>query len=64
MGNNAGSMKHHLETAEKTGALAFPDKKLDEFPPSLVKVRDLNGDQFEHGTRFKVPFATEACSVC
>lgn len=38
MGNNAGSLKHHLETAEKTGALAFPDKKLEEFPPSLNKV--------------------------
>jgi len=37
MGNNAGSLKHHLETAEKTGALCFSEKKIDEFPQSLVK---------------------------
>ena len=37
MGNNAGSLKHHIETAEKTGALAFSDKKLDEFPTALGK---------------------------
>lgn len=38
--SGAGSLKHHLETAEKTGALAFPDKKLTEFPAALSKVAD------------------------
>jgi len=37
MGNSAGALKHHIETAEKTGALAFSDKKLKEFPSSLSK---------------------------
>ncbi len=32
MGNSAGALKHHIATAEKTGALAFSEKKLDEFP--------------------------------
>ena len=26
MGNKQGSLANHLETASKTGALAFPDK--------------------------------------
>ena len=26
MGNKQGSLGHHLETASKTGALAFPSK--------------------------------------
>eukprot|EP00092_Neocalanus_flemingeri_P018412 GFUD01019926.1.p1 GENE.GFUD01019926.1~~GFUD01019926.1.p1 ORF type:complete len:241 (-),score=64.16 GFUD01019926.1:339-1061(-) len=38
MGNQAGSLKKHLETAEKTGALSFTDKGLEKFPPDLVKV--------------------------
>jgi len=38
MGNQAGSLKKHLETAEKTGALNFTDKGLEKFPPDLVKV--------------------------
>jgi Leucine-rich repeat (LRR) protein len=38
MGNQAGSLKKHIETAEKTGALSFTDKGLEKFPPDLVKV--------------------------
>ena len=38
MGNQAGSLKKHIETAEKTGALNFTDKGLEKFPPDLVKV--------------------------
>ena len=38
MGNQAGSLKKHLETAEKTGALNFTDKGLEKFPPELFKV--------------------------
>jgi len=38
MGNKQGSLANHLETASKTGALAFPDKKLEEFPEALQKV--------------------------
>jgi len=40
MGNQAGSLKKHIETAEKTGALSFTDQKLEKFPPDLVKVVD------------------------
>jgi len=38
MGNKQGSLNNHLETASKTGALAFPGKKLEEFPEALQKV--------------------------
>ena len=38
MGNQAGSLKKHLETAEKTGALNFTDKGLEKFPPDMSKV--------------------------
>lgn len=38
MGNQAGSLKKHIETAEKTGALSFSDRGLEKFPPELVKV--------------------------
>lgn len=38
MGNKQGSLANHLETATKTGALAFPSKKLEEFPDPLQKV--------------------------
>jgi len=38
MGNKAGSLKQHIETAEKTGSLSFSDKGLEKFPPELVKV--------------------------
>jgi hypothetical protein len=38
MGNSAGSLKKHIETAEKTGALNFTDKGLEKFPPDLTKV--------------------------
>ena len=38
MGNQAGSLKKHIETAEKTGALSFTDQKLEKFPPELTKV--------------------------
>jgi len=38
MGNKQGSLANHLETASKTGALAFPGKKLEEFPEELQKV--------------------------
>jgi len=40
MGNQAGSLKKHLETAEKTGALNFTDKGLEKFPPELFKVEN------------------------
>ena len=33
-----GTLGQHMETARKTGALAFPGKKLDEFPEALQKV--------------------------
>ena len=33
-----GTLGQHMETASKTGALAFPGKKLDEFPEALQKV--------------------------
>ena len=38
MGNKQGTLGHHLETASKTGALAFPDKKLEQFPEDLNTV--------------------------
>ena len=38
MGNAAGSLSKHIETAEKTGALNFTEKGLEKFPPDLVKV--------------------------
>ena len=38
MGNQAGTLKKHIETAEKTGALNFTDKGLEKFPPELFKV--------------------------
>lgn len=38
MGNKQGTLGHHLETASKTGALAFPDKKLEHFPDDLNRV--------------------------
>jgi hypothetical protein len=38
MGNQAGSLKKHIETAEKTGALSFTEQKLDKFPSELTKV--------------------------
>jgi hypothetical protein len=38
MGNSAGSLKKHIETAEKTGALNFTDKGLEKFPTDLAKV--------------------------
>jgi hypothetical protein len=38
MGNSAGSLQKHIETAEKTGALNFTDKKLEKFPSELTKV--------------------------
>ncbi len=37
MGNSAGSLKNHIQTGEKTGALSFTEKKLDEFPLALTK---------------------------
>ena len=46
MGNQAGSLKKHLETAEKTGALNFTDKGLEKFPPELFKVHGENIDLF------------------
>lgn len=51
MGNQAGSLKKHIETAEKTGALSFSDKGLEKFPPELAKVAnnlrnlDLSGNK-------------------
>jgi len=53
MGNQAGSLKKHLETAEKTGALSFTDQKLEKFPPELSKVvgnlrnLDLSGNKIK-----------------
>jgi len=53
MGNQAGSLKKHIETAEKTGALSFTDQKLEKFPPDLVKVvnnlrnLDLSGNRIK-----------------
>jgi len=38
MGNQAGSLKKHIETAEKTGAPSFTNQKLDKFPSELTKV--------------------------
>jgi len=38
MGNTGGSLKKHIETAQKTGALNFTDKGLEKFPPELVQV--------------------------
>ena len=38
MGNKQGTLANHLETASKTGALAFPNKRLEEFPEALQKV--------------------------
>ena len=49
MGNQAGSLKKHLETAEKTGALNFTDKGLEKFPPELFKVHGENIDLFFYG---------------
>ena len=40
MGNAGGSLKKHIETAQKTGALNFTDKGLEKFPPELVQVID------------------------
>ena len=37
-GHGGKNLNSHLATAEKTGALAFDDKKLDEFPSALGKV--------------------------
>jgi hypothetical protein len=42
MGNSAGSLKKHIETAEKTGALNFTDKGLEKFPPDLAKVDQIH----------------------
>ena len=53
MGNAAGSLKNHIATAEKTGALNFTEKKLDEFPTALAKTAntlrslDLSKNRFE-----------------
>lgn len=53
MGNSAGSLKKHLETAEKTGALSFTEQKLERFPPDLAKVvgnlrtLDLSGNRIK-----------------
>jgi hypothetical protein len=47
MGNSAGSLKKHIETAEKTGALNFTDKGLEKFPPDLAKV-----DLFPRANKF------------
>ena len=41
MGNQAASLKKHIETAEKTGALNFAEHGLEKFPPELVKVRKI-----------------------
>jgi len=38
MGNAGGSLKKHIETAEKTGALNFTERGLEKFPADLVKV--------------------------
>jgi len=38
MGNTGGSLKKHIETAQKTGALNFTEKGLEKFPPELVQV--------------------------
>ena len=38
MGNKQGTLKNHIETAEKTGALNFQEKNLEKFPPELFKV--------------------------
>ena len=38
MGNAGGSLKKHIETAQKTGALNFTDKGLEKFPPELGRV--------------------------
>ena len=38
MGNSGGSLKKHIETAQKTGALNFTDKGLEKFPAELVQV--------------------------
>eukprot|EP00088_Acartia_fossae_P015157 TRINITY_DN18259_c0_g2_i1.p1 TRINITY_DN18259_c0_g2~~TRINITY_DN18259_c0_g2_i1.p1 ORF type:complete len:241 (+),score=51.51 TRINITY_DN18259_c0_g2_i1:41-763(+) len=38
MGNAGGSLKKHIETAQKTGALNFTDKGLEKFPPELGQV--------------------------
>jgi len=38
MGNASGSLKKHIETAEKTGALNFTDRGLEKFPADLVQV--------------------------
>jgi len=53
MGNQAGSLRKHIETAEKTGALSFTDQKLEKFPPELAKVvanlrnLDLSGNRIK-----------------
>lgn len=38
MGNASGSLKKHIETAEKTGALNFTNRGLEKFPSDLVQV--------------------------
>ena len=47
MGNKQGTLGHHLETASKTGASAFPDKKLESFPDDLTKVSAVSSNKPE-----------------
>ena len=37
MGNKQGSLGHHLDTASKTGALAFPSKVFNYILPTQDK---------------------------
>ena len=42
MGNKQGSLGHHLDTASKTGALAFPSKVCNYILPTQDKSKSNN----------------------
>jgi len=41
MGNKQGSLGHHLDTASKTGALAFPSKVCNYILPTQDKSKSI-----------------------
>jgi len=53
MGNQAASLKKHIETAEKTGALNFAEHGLEKFPPELVKLYVEGYQQFAKSGSFQ-----------
>ena len=61
---NQGSMKNHLQNAERTGVFQFSNHNMSEFPKDLVKVKDnIRSLDLSHNKLRTVPSYLGTCPV-